>query len=155
MHGLTYAQTVCHYAASSLCECARARQTFSCPAGDCKCAESFASEAQSCIRRPVLYEDCRIDRFRIFCDIINVLRMDVCGVTVTMLEPYSLLYRIVKILCPYHTENRHHKFCSNQRMFLRSFKCDTSDVVRNCDTNHAKQRFSIASHTFSVQFPVF
>ena len=67
----------------------------------------------------------------------------------------SLLNGVIEVFCSYNTEDRHHKLCCNQRMFLRALKCDTSDVVRNCHADHAKQCLRISSDTFSVQLSVF
>ena len=69
-----------------------------------------------------------------------------------MLKPYSLLYSIVEIFRSYYTKNWHHKLCCDQWVFLWSFKCNTSDIVRNCNSDHSKQCLCITSNTFSVQF---
>ena len=81
--------------------------------------------------------------------------MDVCGMAVAMLKPYGLLHCIVKVFCPYHSEDRHHQLCCDQRMLLRPFKSDTSDIVRNRYADHAQQCLCVTSHTFSVLTSVF
>ena len=78
--------------------------------------------------------------------------MNVSGMSVTMLKPYSLLYCIIKISCSYYTKDRHHKLCCDQRMFLRSFKYDTADICRCIDTDHGKKCSCVTSDTFTVQF---
>src|SRR5699024_58051 len=100
-HGLSYAQAVCHYAASSLCKSAGACKSLACPAGDRKCTEPFSSETERRIRRTVYHEDRCVDRFRIFCNVVDIPLMHMCGMTVAVLKSYGLFYRIVKILCSY------------------------------------------------------
>ena len=81
--------------------------------------------------------------------------MDMCGVAVAVLKPYCLLNCIVKILRPYNAEDRHHKLCGDQRMLLRTLKCDTSDIVRYGNADHAQQRLCITSDAFPVQLAAF
>ena len=73
------------------------------------------------------------------------------GMTVAVLQPYGLLYRVVKILCPDHAQNRHHQFLRDQRMLLRPFKGDAPDIVRYSYTDHAQQCLRVSSDTLSVQ----
>ena len=77
--------------------------------------------------------------------------MNVSRMSVAMLKPYSLLYSVIKIFRSNHTKNWHHKLCCDQWVFLRSLKCNTSDVVRNCNSNHSKKCLCITANTFSVQ----
>ena len=74
-----------------------------------------------------------------------------CGMTVAMLKPYSLLYSIVKILSSYDTEDRHHKLCCDQRMFLRSLEDDAAGIGRCLNSDHGKKCSCITSYTFTVQ----
>ena len=73
------------------------------------------------------------------------------GMTVAVLQPYGLLYRIVKILCPDYPQDRHHQLLRDQRMLLRSFKGNAPDIVRYGYADHAQQSLCVSSDTFSVQ----
>ena len=71
--------------------------------------------------------------------------------TVAVLKPYSLLHRVVKILCPDYAEDRHHQLGGDERMFLRSFKDDAADVGRNGNSDHGKKSLCVSSDTFTVE----
>ena len=72
--------------------------------------------------------------------------------TVAMFKPYSLFYSIIEISCSYNTKDRHHKFCCDQRMFLRSFEDDAAGICRCVYSDHGKKCLSVTSNTFTVQF---
>ena len=74
-----------------------------------------------------------------------------CGMTVAMLKPYSLLYSIVEILCSYESEDWHHKHCSDKRMFLRSLDDEAAGSGRRLNSDHGKKGLRITSYTFTVQ----
>ena len=73
------------------------------------------------------------------------------GMSVAVLKPYSLLYSIIEIFRSYYTKNWHHKLGCDQWVFLWSLKCNTSDIIRNCNSDHSKQCLCITANTFSVQ----
>ena len=74
-----------------------------------------------------------------------------CGMTVAMLKPYSLLYSIVKILSSYDSEDWHHKLCCDERMFLRSFEDNAAGICRCLNSDHGKKCLRVTSYTFTVQ----
>ena len=74
--------------------------------------------------------------------------------TVAVLQPYGLLYRIVKILCRNDTEDRHHQLFRDQRMLLLADEGDTADIIRHLHADHGKQYFRGTSHALSVQRPL-
>src|SRR5699024_3472938 len=113
---------------------------------------TFTAESQRSVRRSVLHKDGCVDCLSVFCNVVNVLGMDVRGMAVAVLKPYSLLNSVVKILRSYNAENRHHKLRRDQRMFLRSFEYDAADVCRCIDSDHGKKCSRVASNTFTVQF---
>ena len=71
--------------------------------------------------------------------------------TVAMFKPYGLFHSIVEIFCSYHTQYRHHQFFCNQRMFLWSFKCNATNIIRNFYTNHGKKCLGITAYTLTIQ----
>ena len=77
--------------------------------------------------------------------------MNMCGMTVAVLEPYSLLNSIVKILCSYDSQDRHHKLSCDKRMFLRSLADDAAGICRCIDSDHGKKCLGITAYTFTVQ----
>lgn len=73
------------------------------------------------------------------------------GMTVAVFQPDGLFNRIVKILCPYQSQDRHHQLFCNQRMFFFPFKNDAADIFRRLNADHGKKCSGIPSHAFPVQ----
>ena len=71
--------------------------------------------------------------------------------TISMLQPHRCCHAFFKILHTDHPEDRHHQLRTDQRMLLRSFKDDATDICRNRNSHHRKQSSRIPSDTFPVQ----
>ena len=73
------------------------------------------------------------------------------GMAVAVLQPYGLLHRVLKVLRPDNTEDRHHQLRGNQRMLLGALKGNAADVIRHFHAHHGKQRLGASSHALPVQ----
>ena len=147
---LDNAEAFAHYATAVSGKASCAGKSLSGGACDGEGGVTLATKADAGIGGSVFNEDRGLDRSCKAGEVVDVLRVHMCRVTVAVLCLYGKVDSLVNILDSYDRKNGHHKLVLYEGVIKAGLTDDSADVVTNAYTDLCKENLSVSTNAITA-----